>query len=63
MDIGRSQAQFPSTLLKNDPSGKGLLELFGYGRSAVWTPIVDDYDLVIEVAIKCQREGGEISWL
>ena len=53
MNVGRSQAQFTGALLENDSSGEDFLELFGDGGSTVWAPIVDDYDLVIEVAMNC----------
>jgi hypothetical protein len=60
VNVGRSQSQFTSALLEDDSSGVDFLKLFGDGCSAVWAPIVDDYDFVVEVTMKCQREGGSV---
>ena len=53
MNIRRSQAQFTSALLEYDSARESFLQLFGDIGGAVWTPIVDDNDLVIEVAMNC----------
>lgn len=53
VNICRSQAQFTSALLEYDSARESFLQLFGDIGGAVWTPIVDDNDLVIEVAMNC----------
>jgi hypothetical protein len=50
MDVGGSQAQLAGALFEDDAARVGLLELPGYVGGLVGAPIVDDDDLVVELA-------------
>ena len=53
VNICRSQAQFTSALLEYDSAREGFLQLSGDIGGAIWTPIVDYNDLIVEVAMNC----------
>jgi hypothetical protein len=61
VDVSRAQPKLPSSFLEDDAPRESLLELFGYLGGVIRTPIVNDDDFVVELAVKVSEMASQWS--